>query len=76
VLIAGAGAPTVLNAANEVAVAAFLDQKIGFLDIASIVEQVLEKFGAPALPDLNSVLAVDAQARHAAHEFATAKALS
>jgi len=76
VLIAGAGAPTVLNAANEVAVAAFLDQKIGFLDIAAIVERVLEKFGAPALPDLDSVLAVDAQARHAAHELATAKALS
>jgi 1-deoxy-D-xylulose-5-phosphate reductoisomerase len=76
VLVAGAGAPTVLNAANEVAVAAFLGERIGFLDIAAIVERVLEKFGAPALPDLNSVLAVDAQARHAAHEFATAKALS
>ena len=76
VLAAGAGAPTVLNAANEVAVAAFLDQKIGFLDIASIVEQVLEKFGAPALPDLDSVLAVDAQARHAAHQLATTKAMS
>jgi 1-deoxy-D-xylulose-5-phosphate reductoisomerase len=76
VLVAGAGAPTVLNAANEVAVAAFLDQKIGFLDIAAIVERVLEKFGAPALPDLDSVLAVDAQARHAAHQLATAKAMS
>jgi 1-deoxy-D-xylulose-5-phosphate reductoisomerase len=76
VLVAGAGAPTVLNAANEVAVAAFLDKKIGFLDIAAIVERVLEKFGAPALPDLDSVLAVDAQARHAAHQLATTKAMS
>jgi 1-deoxy-D-xylulose-5-phosphate reductoisomerase len=75
VLVAGAGGPTVLNAANEVAVAAFLEKKIGFLDIAGIVETVLDKFGAPALPDLDSVLAVDAQARHAAHQIATAKAL-
>ena len=37
-LTAGAGAPAVLNAANEIAVAAFLDRKIGFLDIAGIVE--------------------------------------
>ena len=35
----GGGAPTVLNAANEVAVAAFLDGRIGFLDIAAIVER-------------------------------------
>jgi 1-deoxy-D-xylulose-5-phosphate reductoisomerase len=76
VLVAGAGAPTVLNAANEVAVAAFLGERIGFLDIVAIVERVLEKFGAPALPDLDSVLAVDAQARHAANQLATAKALS
>jgi len=41
-LTAGGGAPTVLNAANEVAVAAFLDAKIGFLDIARVVETVLD----------------------------------
>ena len=40
-LEAGGGAPAVLNAANEVAVAAFLDRRIGFLDIATIVEGTL-----------------------------------
>ena len=45
-LAAGGGAPTVLNAANEVAVAAFLERRIGFLDIAATVEGTLE-----ALPD-------------------------
>jgi 1-deoxy-D-xylulose-5-phosphate reductoisomerase len=74
VLEAGAGAPTVLNAANEVAVAAFLARQIGFLDIAAIVETVLQKLGCPALPDLASVLAVDAAARAAAVQLATAKA--
>lgn len=73
-LEAGAGAPTVLNAANEVAVAAFLERKIGFLDIAGIVAQVLEQFGAPPVPDLAAVLALDAAARVAANGLATAKA--
>jgi 1-deoxy-D-xylulose-5-phosphate reductoisomerase len=73
-LVAGAGAPTVLNAANEIAVAAFLDRKIGFLDIAGIVEAVLQQFGAPAVPDLGAVLALDVAARRAASQLATAKA--
>ncbi len=71
---AGAGAPAVLNAANEVAVAAFLARQIGFLDIAFIVESVMQQFGAPALPDLPAVLALDAAARAAASHLATAKA--
>jgi len=65
VLEAGAGAPAILNAANEVAVAAFLDRKIGFLDIAVIVEAVLQKFGAPEAADLAAVLALDEAARDA-----------
>lgn len=73
-LVAGAGAPTVLNAANEIAVAAFLERKIGFLDIAGIVESVLHQFGAPPVPDLDAVLALDAAARDAARQLATAKA--
>jgi 1-deoxy-D-xylulose-5-phosphate reductoisomerase len=73
-LVAGAGAPTVLNAANEIAVAAFLERKIGFLDIAGIVEAVLHQFGAPPVPDLEAVLALDAAARDAARQLATAKA--
>ena len=73
-LTAGGGAPAVLNAANEIAVAAFLDRKIGFLDIAGIVESVMQSIGAPALPDLDAVLAIDAQARAAATNLAAAKA--
>lgn len=73
-LQAGAGAPAVLNAANEVAVAAFLERKIGFLEIAGVVEAVMQKLGAPALPDLESVLAVDAAARAQASALVTAKA--
>jgi 1-deoxy-D-xylulose-5-phosphate reductoisomerase len=74
VLAAGAGAPTVLNAANEIAVAAFLARQIGFLDIAAIVESVLETFGAPPVPDLAAVLALDEAARDAASRLTTAKA--
>jgi 1-deoxy-D-xylulose-5-phosphate reductoisomerase len=73
-LEAGAGAPTVLNAANEIAVAAFLARKIGFLDIAGIVESVLDQLGAPAVPDVAAVLALDLAARDAARQSATAKA--
>jgi 1-deoxy-D-xylulose-5-phosphate reductoisomerase len=43
-LRAGGGAPTVLNAANEVAVQGFLDRTIGFLDITRVVEEVLARF--------------------------------
>jgi 1-deoxy-D-xylulose-5-phosphate reductoisomerase len=74
VLSAGAGAPTVLNAGNEVAVAAYLARQIGFLDIAAIVETVLDSFGAPPVPDLAAVLALDTAARDAASRLTTAKA--
>jgi 1-deoxy-D-xylulose-5-phosphate reductoisomerase len=73
-LVAGAGAPAVLNAANEVAVAAYLARQIGFLDIAAIVEAVLQQLGAPATPDLAAVLAVDQAARGAAGRLAVARA--
>jgi len=73
-LVAGHGAPTVLNAANEIAVAAFLDRRIGFLDIAAIVESVMQRFGAPAVDDLDAVLALDAQAREAAQALTKAQA--
>ena len=63
VLHTGGGAPTVLNAANEVAVAAFLDDKIGFLDIARVVETVLDSMEIPSLADLDAVFALDHDAR-------------
>jgi 1-deoxy-D-xylulose-5-phosphate reductoisomerase len=60
---AGGGIPAVLNAANEVAVAAFLAGQIGFTRIAAMVEEVLAVY-APAAPGLvDEVHAVDAEAR-------------
>jgi 1-deoxy-D-xylulose-5-phosphate reductoisomerase len=59
----GGSAPTVLNAANEVAVAAFLEHRIGFLDIAGVVEAVLERGAGAAAPDLGAVIATDRDAR-------------
>jgi 1-deoxy-D-xylulose-5-phosphate reductoisomerase len=55
--------PCAFNAANEVAVAAFLDRRIGFLDIAPLVENALDAVdGAPAR-DLNELVQADAEAR-------------
>ncbi len=68
-LRAGGGAPTILNAANEVAVAAFLERRIGFLDIASVVEAVLEAMGDRQADSLEVVLGLDTQARDAADRF-------
>ena len=66
-LAAGGARPAVLNAANEVAVAAFLGGRIGFLEIAAIVEDTLERHDAAAPETLDAVLAVDAEARRLAH---------
>lgn len=65
-LIAGGGAPTVLNAANEVAVAAFLAERIGFLDIAATVERTLQRLGHRRIDRLEDVYALDAEARSTA----------
>lgn len=65
-LQAGGGAPTILSAANEVAVAAFLQGRIGFLDIADSVAQVLDAIGSQAADSLEQVLALDTRARVAA----------
>ena len=63
-LAVGAAAPCVLNAANEVAVDAFLERRIRFTDIALINEAVLDALGAsPAPLDTAEVLALDARAR-------------
>ncbi len=59
----GGAAPTILNAANEVAVQAFLDRRIGFLDIAAAVERTLQRLEAAPLTRLEDVIAVDAEAR-------------
>ena len=56
-------APAILNAANEVAVAAFLNRKIGFLDIASTVEWTLNKLPKTPIHSLEDVFSADHQAR-------------
>ena len=60
---AGGTTPAILNAANEVAVAAFLRGRIGFLDIATIVEDVLNRYSAAEPQRLDDILAADAEAR-------------
>jgi len=60
---AGGSAPAMLNAANEVAVSAFLDGRIRFPEIASIIEDVLQGEPVVAIDDLETVLLADGQAR-------------
>ena len=67
-LDAGGARPAILNAANEVAVDAFLNRRIRFLEIAAIVEDTLIRYD-PAAPDsVDAVLAIDADARRLASE--------
>jgi len=65
----GGTAPAILNAANEIAVGAFLESRIGFTDIAIIIERVLESVQSVADLSLEAVLAADQQARVAAEQF-------
>ena len=75
-LAAGGSAPAVLNSANEIAVAAFLDRRIGFLDIAAIVADTLERVEAEGLAEewdgdaLEAARRIDAMARRVAGEVA------
>jgi 1-deoxy-D-xylulose-5-phosphate reductoisomerase len=62
-LAAGGARPAVLNAANEAAVAAFLGGRIGFLDIAEIVEAVLDHYDPKPPLTLDDVVDIDAEAR-------------
>lgn len=55
--------PTVLNAANEILVDAYLKDKIGFYDIASHVEWAMSKYKATEIPTLDDILRVDAEVR-------------
>lgn len=67
----GNGMPTVLNAANEVAVAAFLQSEIGFTDIARIIEDTMASISAWEPDSIESVLELDSQARRHALEQQT-----
>jgi 1-deoxy-D-xylulose-5-phosphate reductoisomerase len=73
---AGGTMPAVLNAANEQAVALFLDERISFLDIPRLIEGVCERHGADLRqdPSLDDVLAIDAWARLATRELAATAA--
>ena len=64
-LRAGGAGPAVLNAANEEAVAAFLDHRIGFLDIPAVIAVCLERSGTQTVDSLDAVFAADASARKA-----------
>ncbi|MNZ29403.1 1-deoxy-D-xylulose 5-phosphate reductoisomerase [compost metagenome] len=66
---AGGSVPAMLNAANEVAVAAFLERRIRFTEIAVIIEDVLNRESATAVETLDAVLAADQRARASALEW-------
>ena len=67
-LRAAGTAPAVLNAANEVAVAAFLDKQISFLSIPRVIEAVLDALPVSTVGCLDDVLGADAEARRAAQQ--------
>ncbi|MBT5074840.1 MAG: 1-deoxy-D-xylulose-5-phosphate reductoisomerase [Kordiimonadaceae bacterium] len=71
VLQNGGSAPTILNASNEVAVYAFLEGKIGFLDIARIVEETLNKITFHTMNSLSDVHEVDEDTRRLSKQLVT-----
>jgi 1-deoxy-D-xylulose-5-phosphate reductoisomerase len=75
-LRAGGGCPTVLNAANETAVHAFIAGQIGFLDIAATVERTLERMPKVSLDSLADVYNLDKAARELAAGLVAARARS
>jgi len=69
VLAAGGAAAIILNAANEIAVAAFLDRRIGFADIAATVARALETIDAGAPWSIAEVIDIDSQVREKTREI-------
>jgi len=65
---AGGAAPAILNAANEIAVEAFLAGHIGFTRITAVVEDTLARYSAPAPVTLDDVLGIDSEARQCARD--------
>lgn len=66
---AGGLAPTILNAANEIAVAAFLKEQIGFTNIPQVVEHTLQKLENSVTDNIESILNKDEVARHVAQQY-------
>lgn len=73
-LEAGGTAPAILNAANEIAVEAFLADQIGFMDIPLIIESVLSASQFENVVSIEQIVAVDADARHTARQWLKAHA--
>jgi 1-deoxy-D-xylulose-5-phosphate reductoisomerase len=71
-LVQGGAAPVVLNAANEVAVDAFLGRRIRFVDIAELIERTLATLSPGALESVEACVAIDAEARRRARQIADA----
>jgi 1-deoxy-D-xylulose-5-phosphate reductoisomerase len=70
----GGTAPAVLNAANEVAVAAFLDRRLPFLDIPALIERALDRLPLMPLTSVAHCMDVDAEARRRVQEWVGARA--
>jgi 1-deoxy-D-xylulose-5-phosphate reductoisomerase len=68
-LRAGGGAPTALNAANEVAVQSFLTRHIGFLDIVRVVDQTQDALGDTPVTTLSDIVGLDGRARRLAGDL-------
>jgi 1-deoxy-D-xylulose-5-phosphate reductoisomerase len=73
---AGGTAPCTLNAANEIAVHAFLSGRLRFLDIAAVIEGTLEELPSRPIHSFDSLAAADAEARRLAGELVDARALA
>jgi 1-deoxy-D-xylulose-5-phosphate reductoisomerase len=71
---AGGTAPCTLNAANEVAVHAFLGGRVRFLDIAAVIEETLTRLPSGRVHSFDSLAEADAQARRVAGELVSARA--
>jgi len=71
--VAGGTAPCVLNAANEVAVHAFLDGRLGFTGIPAVIERALERLGTEPVHSFESLYEADRAAREAAAELVEVK---
>jgi 1-deoxy-D-xylulose-5-phosphate reductoisomerase len=67
--LAGGISPCVLNASDEVAVRAFLDGRIGFTDIAAVIERVLDDVGTGPVRDFRELFAIDEAARERTEEL-------
>jgi 1-deoxy-D-xylulose-5-phosphate reductoisomerase len=70
----GGTAPVVLNAANEVAVAAFLDRRIPFVEIPALIERALDRLPHAALTSIEQCVGVDAEARRQVQDWVDTRA--